>query len=354
VATEGANRTPGARADRPEESFLRYQLYGLTVETPLPLPCPRVTSTRAPDVRLRQGTVGQLAAARARCSRTATPDAWFRTRILPDGATYLRWHHLFEFLISPDARSILYRQERGASLESFTVYLLGQVLSYVLLARGVEALHGTAVLVDGEAVLLVGDSGYGKSTLAAALLGRGYPVLTDDVAALDRSRGRWRVHAGIPRLKLFPAVARKLLGETGRGVPLNHGTAKLVLPLDGARAARHAARLRAIYVLADPAAQRACRRPAIAPLEGQAAFLEVIRAAFNLVVVDPGRLEGQFRQAARLVADVPIRRLTYPRATRALPTVCDALLEDLAGATRQPATRPRVRRTRAEPLTLRR
>lgn len=43
----------------------------------------------------------------------------------------------------------------------------------------------SAVLVGGRAVLFCGPSGAGKSTLAVALGQRGYPLVADDICALD-------------------------------------------------------------------------------------------------------------------------------------------------------------------------
>jgi hypothetical protein len=257
-------------------------------------------------------------------------DGWFRCLRLDDGTTYLRWSGLFEFLISPDGREILFYRHKNATHESLRVYLLGQVLSFSLLARGIESLHGTVVVVADGAVALVGDCGYGKSTLAAAMLARGCPVLTDDVITMrDAADGCW-IEPGVPRLKLFPSVARRVLPGTRAGTPMNNRTRKLVLPLAGSQVVGRPTRLKAIYVLAAPVRGARGSRPRIQPLTGRRAFLEVVRAAYNLLVVRGDRLAGQFQFANELVARVPIRRLTYPRKLSQLPAVCDAVLSDLA------------------------
>jgi serine kinase of HPr protein (carbohydrate metabolism regulator) len=41
--------------------------------------------------------------------------------------------------------------------------------------------------LNGKAVLVCGGSGAGKSTVAAALVQRGYPLVTDDVCAVSPS-----------------------------------------------------------------------------------------------------------------------------------------------------------------------
>ena len=54
---------------------------------------------------------------------------------------------------------------------AFTTHLFGHVLSFVLLKKGLEPLHSTVLAAPGGAIGILGDSGYGKSTLAAALIG---------------------------------------------------------------------------------------------------------------------------------------------------------------------------------------
>ena len=305
----------------------RYRIYGLVLDSAIPLSCPYALRGAATDVHLRPGEPARFERARRQISLPSKPE-WFQCSRLDDGGTYLRWSGLFEFLIAADGRTIEYLALDAATLESLSTYLLGQVLSFSLLSRGSEPLHATAVEVDGEAVAFLGDCGYGKSTLGAAFLARGFPILTDDVLALEARDGRWFAHAGPARLKLFPSVARKVLGRA-HGATLNADTSKLLVPLRDAEASRRSIPLKAIYVLPEPGRPQA--RIGITGLGGEAAFLEIIRSAFNLIQVDRARLTNQFTIASRLVRDVPLRRLVYPRRLSLLNRVCSAVIAD-AGA----------------------
>jgi hypothetical protein len=308
----------------------RYRVYGLVLECSIPLSCPRVAAHSRPDVRLRPGGARRFDSVRRLLQLPSKPEHWFECQRLSDRTTYLRWAGLFEFLISPDARTIEYHSLEKATDESLTTYLLGQVLSFCLLSRGYEPLHATAVVIDGEAVAFLGDCGYGKSTLGAAFVARGIPVLTDDVLALEMRGGRWMAHAGPPRLKLFPSVARRVLAREA-GSRLHTSTSKLILPLADTQANDHAVPLRALYMLPDPAKRgRPQARISVVPVEGQQAFLALVRSAFNLIQVDRARLANQFDVATRLVRDVPMRRLTYRRRLSLLNTVCDAVIADVA------------------------
>jgi hypothetical protein len=303
-----------------------YSLYGLALRCPLILPCPRGERIPAArEVRLAPGSPGRFALARRQLGSRRRGRDWFRARRLSDGRHYLRWSGLFEFLISPDGRRIEYRRLPLASRESFATYLLSQVLSFSLIASGAEPLHGTVVVVDGQAVAFLGDCGSGKSTLAAAFLARGFPLLTDDLVSLDADGAGFRVHPGVPRIKLFPAVSRSVLGRAGSGPRLNPGTGKVVLPLGGRETFRAPAPLRAVYLIDRP--QGPGTR--IAPLSPPQAMVETVRHTFNTIVNHRERLARQFAAAAALARAVPLRRLQYPRQFAALPGVCDAVLADL-------------------------
>ena len=137
----------------------------------------------------------------------------FRYAHLQDRSSYVRWDDLGEFLVGGDGRGIACRRFAGAELESFQVYLLGQALSFALVKRGLEPLHATAVVIDGQAVAFIGSSGFGKSSLAASFLAAGHSLLTDDQLLLREQIGETLAYPGPARIKLFPPMARRFLGE---------------------------------------------------------------------------------------------------------------------------------------------
>jgi hypothetical protein len=300
----------------------RYRLYGLAVRSDLALPaavgegpCLGVVSLDAGPEALGDTTPVSTAA-----------DDWFVYRRLGDGAEYLRWRGLFEFVVAADGGHVACRALPGATDGVLHTYLLGQVLSFALLKQGIEPLHATAVLVGGGAIGFLGDCGYGKSTTAAAFLAAGHRLLTDDLLVVSASGSGVLAHPGPARIKLFPEPARALLGERALGTPMNGETDKLVIPLDGEPAS--AAPLRALYVLGPPT--RARRAVTIRRLSPRRAFVELLRASFNVVVVEPARLARQFELAAWLSTSVPIKRLSFPRTLASLAAVREAVEADLA------------------------
>jgi hypothetical protein len=305
-------------------------LHGIRITSPWPLGGHRGPGSGWPELELRE------AAAPLRADPPPTKESpkrqdWFRYERLADGSNYLRWSGLSEFTISPDGRRIACRVLDRCPRETLLVYLLGQVLSFALVKRGVEPLHATAVMIDGEAVAFVGDCGYGKSTLGAAFLQEGCALLTDDLLVVTERGGRVSAYPGPARIKLLPGVARRLLGRTTVGTPMNAGTTKLVIPLDGGGAAPGPGPfpLRAIYVLNAPRERSRRTGIAIRSLPLRRAFLAVVRNTFNPVVADPARLGRLLDQAARLALKVPLKSLSFPRTWASLPAVRRAIRADL-------------------------
>jgi hypothetical protein len=303
------------------------ELYGLRLQSALPLPRSCASARGPADVEIVRGSAAEMAVVRRMLEPAVDPARWLEHRTLADGRSYVRWAGLFEFLVAADGTRIVARRLAAtpAMPRAFETYLLGQVLSFALIARGLEPLHATAVLVGHGAVGFLGDCGQGKSTLAAAFVCAGHALLTDDLLVLRPDGGRFSAAAGPPRLKLFANPARRLLGAT-HGTPMNGRGSKLVFPL-GARAARAAAPLRALYVLRPSRRGRAVTIRALSP---RRAFVELTRSTFNACVLDGARLARQFDLAARVVARVPVKSLEYPRGFGRLAAVRAAIEADLS------------------------
>jgi hypothetical protein len=91
--------------------------------------------------------------------------------------------------------------------------VLDSVLFSVALLRGREALHAGAVATEKGAIAIAAASGGGKSSLLAALLQAGLPLLSDDVVVLDAGPGRpLLAHPGAPVMTV-PTSTAPLPGE---------------------------------------------------------------------------------------------------------------------------------------------
>lgn len=303
-------------------------VYGLSLRSQWPIHCPEKSTSEPPQVELFEGSAALFRQAAREAGIALETDQWFHHARLPDGSDYLRWSSLFEFMVSSDGRRIGARPITDVPREAFQTYLLGQVLSYALLKMGMEPLHATVLVVDGWAVALLGASGRGKSTLGAAFLKAGHQLLTDDLLVLKKEADGFSAYPGLPRIKLFPEVAKAFLGEAA-GTPMNPQTTKLVIPLKPGHVAQAVSPLKAIYVLRPPTAQARSKRVAIRPLRPCKAVVKLVGSTFNTVIRSPDRLARQFLQAAKLAARIPVKSLGYPRDLAQLPLVVETVRSEL-------------------------
>lgn len=319
------------RTSRSTPEFRRYRAYGVSIRGGLALPLPERRGPAEPalfELEIRASDELLSGAIPEGVMLQRNPLAGFDFGQFPDGSSYVRWDDVGEALISQNGRSIACRPFRQTDSESFHVYLLGQALSFALVKGGFEPLHATAVVVEDQAVAFLGDCGFGKSTLAAAFLQAGHRLLTDDLLLLRTTTRGILAYAGPPRIKLFPEMARKFLGQASSGVPMNPNTQKLIIPLDDNWVCADAAPLATIYVLAPPH-EVAGRDIRIVSISQREAFVMLLASAFNYVISDPGRLRRQFEATQALANAAIVRKLCYPRSLESLPFVREAILSDL-------------------------
>lgn len=254
---------------------------------------------------------------------------WAQYAALPDGSAYRRWSNLFDFLVTADARRIYARAVSGVENEAMLAYLLVDALSFSMVRLGWEPLHATAVLTDHGVIAFLGNSGDGKSTLAALLVRHGCKLVTDDMLVLARDDGRWLAQPGPPRLKLDRAMADYLLGSMRDRVGMNPDTTKMIIALDSWRCTIDAHALRAAYILSEEADAQP-GGPVIQELPPAAAFPRLLAHTAGHYPSEKARLRRQFEFVTTMVREIAIKRLSYRRDAAQMADLKDAVLADVA------------------------
>ena len=93
------------------------------------------------------------------------------------------------------------------SKELLAVSLLGAPLGIVFYQRGYIVIHGSCVVYKGKTLLILGQSGAGKSSLALSLVQAGAHLVCDDLIIADVSSGTLSVLTGFPWVKVYLEVA---------------------------------------------------------------------------------------------------------------------------------------------------
>jgi len=253
-------------------------------------------------------------------------DEWFWSHTLSEDVLHLGWVNLCEFMIQTKNREVAYRLLDPQRSDVFESYLLQQVLSFLAIAEGREFLHGSAVTWHGCGLALLGESGYGKSTLVAAMLRQGGQLISDDALVFaPLSPGEWGVMPGPGQIKLYPDSLQETLPDQS-GTTLNPVTNKAILTWPHRMS--EAQPVQGIFVLAPPDSDASTESNgdiAIQRLSGVAAVQTLYTNLFNPMVHHIPRQTHLLTSLAALVRDLPIYLLSYPRTYAALPQVLNLI-----------------------------
>ena len=147
-----------------------YTAYGLGIESVIRLSGPPEGSA-SKDVQIRRGKV------------TFPLEAQEQWTWATESEVYCRISNVGAIQVSCGSEVVV---DAPAEVADATIglYLLGPVLGILLQQRGLLVLHGSAVSFNGGVAAFLGNSGWGKSTMAGALAKRGHPVVTDDIVGV--------------------------------------------------------------------------------------------------------------------------------------------------------------------------
>lgn len=195
---------------------MSYRLCGLRLVSALPLPelPPWQGDDRAPDIEISLGAVPEMPPDAVGARVPAT--------ILADGTCCFGIARIALFRLAA-GRHVVVQPCPGADPTDIRVYLLGSVVGILCYQRGLLPLHAGCVAIGGRAIAFTGDFGEGKSTLMAAFLRAGHPLLADDVTVVATGgEGGPLVLPSVPRIKLKHDAAAAL-GIPARDMLLSTG-----------------------------------------------------------------------------------------------------------------------------------
>lgn len=205
------------------------------------------------------------------------------------------------------------------------LFLQGLPLATYYVHRQCLTLHAAALATPKGAILLAGHSATGKSTLAAALVARGYPLLADEITPLAIQPGARLDVQPVPTcLYLWRDALAKLEIAIDDCIQVRPGLARYALsPTCTADTARP---LHAIYLLGwtnEPTAN-------LTPVAGYNRFLAIQPFAFNrLLPESPAMRQQHFMQITASLAKTHIHTLRRPRDGWSMPSLVAAIEQNL-------------------------
>lgn len=276
-----------------------YEAYGQTLASEFPLDILERCEERRPGWFLRASGLGLLGAV-----------DWYHTigdggEVLARygraaGSHYLEVAGLGRARIDIERRLIDVCDPVPASKETLCHFVLDQALPLAIAHSRRLVLHASAVARRGLAVAFAGESGAGKSTIAAALCRRGWKLLADDALVFESTIPP-RVHAAYPSVRLWEDSAGWFGADTTLLPRVAPGIEKRRVALSGEAGTLE---LRALYLI----------RPAQASTGGGAlrvpglgdAIIGLAASSFRLDTGDRKALAHEFELVASLLRVCPV------------------------------------------------
>lgn len=210
--------------------------------------------------------------------------------------------------------------------------LVGCVMAIAALVRGRFLLHANAINVGGKGVLLMGSKGQGKSTLTAALLGRGHTLLADDAVALSIGADGAEVHRGCLQMKMWPDSIDHIWASqsAAKHRPIHLHCNKRVVDAMGYASVVDRVPLARIYLLSEGSTMKMRKGPASEswPL----LVAQSYAALFGSNFFDADSKADHFVKCTRLAQSVGVTRLQRPKRFDEIGAVTSLIESDVACA----------------------
>jgi len=237
-----------------------------------------------------------------------------------------------DFALSDDGDRVEIRYAPGVDVRTIRHLLLDHVLPRVLAYRGQFVIHGAAVDMNGYGLCFLGDTGRGKSTLAASFHNAGYSLLCDDSLAIDAAGNNVVAIPTYPSLRLWPPSLAAVFEDVPKAEQMAPYSEKQRVVL-AAASSQPTIPLGAVVLIeeasADPNADIESRA-----LSAREACLALVRNSFQLHLGDTSRVREHLAMAASVSARVPVFSVQYPREFLRLDEVRAHIIAVIASCAR--------------------
>ena len=205
-------------------------------------------------------------------------------------------------------------------------------LSLWLELRGIPCIHANGLATGEAAIGIIAPSRTGKTTLTAALMQSGLQMMSDDMMALHREMGEWRVYPGWPQFRMWPDTALHYSGSNLEMLEKVHKRfEKRVVNLEKSDRfgfCRHSKPLKQLYLLDRRETEKGeIRVQDISPGEALLHLLQnsILGDLYQTLGIERTRL----KRLAGLLNGIVLKKISYPSGLSHLPKVCKQIQLEL-------------------------
>jgi len=152
-----------------------YYGYGLRISSDIELPLPKADRDGNFDAHITFGEIPE----HIECERKISSYS------ISQDTFVLNFKNAKMFAGSGQELIIEFPENEKFNKDDTVPFILSSCIGALLHQRNTLALHASSVMTKNGAVIFIGTSSSGKSTLAAVLKQKGYSVLSDDICPID-------------------------------------------------------------------------------------------------------------------------------------------------------------------------
>lgn len=238
-----------------------------------------------------------------------------------EDSLYLFWDDVGIFKIENGSK-ITIEIEPFADKEFIQMFIMGTVMGVLLQQRGYHIFHASASNIKGKAVAFLGNSGFGKSTLAMSLYEMGNPVICDDYLPVIINQDNIKVKPGFPRLKLSKEVIDSKGIDPKEVIVFKNQlksnyvkTERGFLPTE--------IPFRGIYIL------ESGKNLSIKTLKPQKALKNLLAYSYTIKSLPPTKRVNNLQDNSFIVDNIPVKLLTIPHDLNCLKDVSQTIVNDV-------------------------
>lgn len=239
----------------------------------------------------------------------------------------LRFPKICDFIISGNDSSIVCHSA-SSSINTVRYIFLNHVIPLYLSSRKKFVLHCSTVNINNNAILFIGDSTSGKSTLAASCCKEGHKLLTDDFLLIRETNSNFLAIPSYPSIRLHSDTISKTLGITPTIFDSDIFEYKKWIRADedGLPYSENPVPIKFIYILGNTNTGYLKEGIDISAIRPSESVVELLNNSFVIDLSDTELLKSNLDFCASLVEKIPVKRLTYSKDFSMLSAIREMII----------------------------
>ncbi|MGU8840300.1 hypothetical protein ACV3UO_04985 [Clostridium perfringens] len=278
-----------------------YKVYGLIVESDIEIPelLSIDNNENKIDIKITKDTIPK------EVIEKIPSYSWFKYDV---NSMVFTVKNIGSFYIY-DGKNIIVQPSENADNQGIKTFILGTSFGMILLQRNKVAIHGGAILIGENAIILTGQSGAGKSTLTNAFRQYEYPFMADDVSSTIELQDEIFIEPAYPQQKICRDAMEKMGYRIDDFKLIDEDRGKYVIPTHESFV-KEKRKLQAVFEIQPYDGEEV----KIEEVSGGEKMKTILRNIYRIEIISPhGIPPAYFKKVINIAKNTLVFRIKRPR-----------------------------------------